>query len=109
MKKFVFTFAVLAFSAIAGAAEKHVITLYQPSVIGGQELKPGEYRIELTGNKLVVRDGKRVIEADVKLESQAKKFDTTSVRYLQDKQVSEIRIGGARTKVLLGSGGSNAN
>jgi hypothetical protein len=110
MKKFVFTFAVFAFAAVASASEKHTITLFQPSVIGGQELKAGEYRIEITdGNKLIVKDGKRVIEADVKIENQDKKFDTTAVRYMQDKQVTEIRIGGAKTKILLGSGAANAN
>jgi hypothetical protein len=108
MKKIVFTFATLALAAMS-AAEKHTITLFQPSVIGGQELKAGEYRLELRDNKMVVKDGKRVIEADVKVETADSKFGTTAVRYQQDKQVTEIRIGGTKTKVVLGNGATNAN
>lgn len=108
MKKIVFTFATLAL-AVVSAAEKHTITLFQPSVIGGQELKAGEYRLELRDNKMVVKDGKRVIEADVKVETAGSKFNTTAVRYQQDKQVTEIRIGGTKTKLVLGNGATNAN
>lgn len=108
MKKFVIAFAISAL-AVVSAAEKRTITLFSPSVIGGQELKPGDYRIEVDGNKLSIKDGKRVIEADIKVESEAKKFDTTAVRYAGDKQVTEIRLGGTTTKLLLGSGASNAN
>jgi hypothetical protein len=108
MKKIVFIFATLALAA-ASAAEKHTLQLFTPAVIGGQELKAGEYRMELNNNKLTIKDGKRVIEADVKVENEAKKFQSSAVRYTADKQVTEIRIGGTTTKVLLGSGASNAN
>ncbi|MBS1833041.1 MAG: hypothetical protein JST65_10020 [Acidobacteria bacterium] len=108
MKKFVIAFATVAL-AVASAAEKRTITLFTPSVIGGQELKPGDYRLEIDGNKLSIKDGKRVIEADVKVENEAKKFDSTAVRYAGEKQVTEIRLGGTTTKLLLGSGASNAN
>jgi hypothetical protein len=108
MKKFVFAFATLALAA-ASAAEKYTITLFSPSIIGGQELKAGEYRLVVDNNKLSIKDGKRLIEADVKVESEAKKFDSTAVRYVGDKQVSEIRVGGSKTKLVLGSGASNAN
>ncbi|BDC49013.1 hypothetical protein F183_A13290 [Bryobacterales bacterium F-183] len=108
MKKFVIAFATVAL-AVASAAEKRTITLYSPSVIGGQELKPGDYRIVVDGNKLSIKDGKRTIEAPVKVESEAKKFDTTAVRYAADKEVTEIRLGGSNTKLVLGSSASNAN
>ena len=108
MKKFVLTFAVLALG-VAGAAEKRSITLFQPTVIGGQELKAGEYRMEIKDNKLSIKDGKRVIEADVRVETEGRKFNTTSVRYLPDNQVREIRIGGTTTKLVLGPAAQNAN
>jgi hypothetical protein len=108
MKKIVLTFATLALAA-ASAADKHYITLFQPSVIGGQELKAGEYRLELRDNKMFVKDGKRTIEADVKVETSDAKFGSTAVRYQMDKQVTEIRIGGTKTRLVLGSGVANAN
>lgn len=109
MKKITITLATLAFAAIASAAEKHTITLFSPTIIGGQELKAGEYRLELNNNKVSIKDGKRLIEADVKVESEASKFGSTAVRYTQDKQVTEIRLGGTKTKLLFGNPGSNAN
>lgn len=108
MKKIVFTFATLALAA-ASAAEKHTVQFFSPTVIGGQELKPGEYRLEVKDNKLAIKDGKRVIETDVKVENEAKKFVSTAVRYTADKNVTEIRIGGTTTKLVLGSGTPNAN
>jgi len=108
MKKFVLTFATLAL-AVASAAEKRSITLFQPTIIGGQELKAGEYRMEIKDNKLSIKDGKRIVEADVRVETEARKFNTTSVRYLPDNQVQEIRIGGTTTKLVLGAAAQNAN
>jgi hypothetical protein len=108
MKKIVLTLATLALAA-ASAAEKHTITLFQPSIIGGQELKAGEYRVEVRDNKMFVKNGKRTVEADVKVEAEASKIASTTVRYLGDKQVTEIRLGGTKTKLVLGSGAVSAN
>ncbi len=108
MKKFVFVFATLALAA-ASAAEKHTVQFFSPTIIGGQELKAGEYRIEVKDNKLSIKDGKRVVEADVKVETEAKKFGSTAVRYTMDKQVTEIRLGGTATKLLLSPSGTSAN
>lgn len=35
-------------------ATRYRITLFQPSVVAGTELKPGEYRLELDGTKVVL-------------------------------------------------------
>ena len=108
MKKFVFAFATFALAA-ASAAEKHTVQFYSPTVIGGQELKAGEYKLVLDGNKLTIKDGKRVIETDVKVESEGTKYNTTGVRYVGGKQASEIRFGGTTTKLVLGAPGTSAN
>jgi hypothetical protein len=106
MKKFWFGFAVMAL-AVASAADSYRITLFQPSVIAGKELKPGEYKLELKDNKAVISQGKHSVEAPVTLESSDSKFATTSVRYSAAEgkyQIEEIRLRNTKTKVVFPQG-----
>ena len=112
MKKILFSFATLAL-AVASASDSYRVKLFQESVIAGQALKPGEYKVEVKDNKAVIKDGKRVIEADVKAESNADKFPATSVRYQMSEgkaNVQEIRVGGTSTRLVFQSPApANAN
>ncbi len=102
MKKILFGFTTLAL-ALASAASYRV-TLFQPSLVAGTELKPGEYKIELKDNKAVVKGGKSVVEADVKVETADQKFSSTSVRYSNadgKMKVQEIRLGGTNSKIVF--------
>ncbi|MBS1871679.1 MAG: hypothetical protein JSU00_00585 [Acidobacteria bacterium] len=103
MKKTLFVFTTLAL-AIASAASTYKVTLFQPSLINGSELKPGDYKIELKDNKVVVKGGKNVVEADVKVENATEKFSSTSVRYTNADgkyKVQEIRLGGTTSKIVF--------
>jgi hypothetical protein len=103
MKKILFGFATLAL-AVASAATTYKVTLFQNSTINGTELKPGDYKFELIDNKVVVKSGKKTVEADVKVESASEKFGATSVRYTTvdgKNQVQEIRLGGTSTKLVF--------
>jgi len=103
MKKILFGFTTLAL-ALASAASYNV-TLFQPSMVAGQELKPGEYKIELKDNKAVVKSGKTVVEADVRVETADQKFSSTSVRYTNadggKMKIQEIRLGGTNSKIVF--------
>ncbi len=102
-KKFMLSFAAAALM-VASAAEKHNITLFQPSLVNGTELAPGDYRMELDGDKLVISKGKQKIEANVKTEQADSKFGSTSVRYANANgkfTVQEIRLGGTNRKLIL--------
>lgn len=104
-KKFMLSFAAAALM-VASAAEKHNITLFQPSIVNGTELAPGDYRMELDGDKLVLSKGKQKFEANVKTEQADSKFSATSVRYANADgkyRVQEIRIGGTNRKLVFGS------
>ena len=46
IKNILVFFTLLGLAAVA-SAKSYSITLYEPSVIGGAELKPGDYRLEL--------------------------------------------------------------
>jgi hypothetical protein len=103
MKKILIAFATVAL-AVASAAANYKVTLFQPSMIAGTELKAGDYKIEVKDNKAVVRSGKTVVEADIKVETAAEKFSSTSVRYNAADgkyQVQEIRLGGTNTKLVF--------
>jgi hypothetical protein len=110
VKKLVVVFAILGLAAMAFAGTipagktNFRITLMQPSVVNGTELKPGDYKLSLSDGKITLEQGKVSIEAPATFEISTSKFDSTSIRYkeLNGKQnVAEIRLGGSKTKVVL--------
>jgi len=109
VKKFVLAFAILALAlATAGtvpsAGGSYKITLAQPSVVNGNDLKAGEYRLNLGTEKVTIVNGKQSLEVPVKIENADKKFDVTAIRYTNvngKMTISEIRLGGTKTRLLL--------
>ena len=104
------TFTVLAMGALAQAETYHV-TLLKPSVIGGTELKPGDYRVDVNNDKAVISHGKQSVEAKVKTETVDKKYSSTTIRYeMQGEKykVQAIGIGGTKTKLVIEDGGTAA-
>ena len=103
MKKMMLGFGVLSLAALS-AGETYRVNLFQTSVVNGTELKPGEYKVEVTDNKAVIKRGKESVEAPVKLENTDTKFGSTSVRYQNADgkyKVQEIRLGGTKTKLVF--------
>jgi hypothetical protein len=104
------TITVLALGALA-QAETYNVTLLKPSVVAGTELKPGDYRVEVTNDKAVISHGKQRVETKVKTETADKKFSSTTVRYEMEGEkykVQEIGIGGTRTKLVISDSGTAA-
>ena len=102
MKRFILSFAVLALAA--ASAETYRVTLHQPSVVKGKELKAGEYKINVTDQKVVIVNGKNNIEVPAKVENGEQKFSSTTVRYAAEGgkyAISEIRLGGTRTRLVF--------
>lgn len=103
IKRILFTFTLLAVAALAGT-KSYSIRLFQPSVIGGTELKPGEYRLEVKDENVVIRSGKQVGQAPVKVETADNKYSTTTVRYTNGDgkyHIQEIHLGGTNLKLLV--------
>lgn len=103
MKKVVLTFATLALG-LASAASSYNIRLFQPALVNGTELKPGDYKLRLKDNKAVLSSGKTSVEADVKAETADTKFSSTTVRFLNGDgkyRVQEIRLGGTNTILIF--------
>lgn len=105
LKRFVLAFAILALAvASAGTvpgSRSYTITLIQPAVVNGTQLKPGEYRLTLETTKVSLVQGKKTIEIPTaKVESVEKKFETTAIRYAGEK-LAEIRVGGTKTRIVV--------
>ena len=102
IKKLILVFSCLSL-AIA-SADTHRITLFQSSVVNGTELKPGDYKLEVTDGKVVISKGKESVQATAKVETGNEKFNATSVRYASADgkyQIREIRIGGTKTTLVF--------
>jgi hypothetical protein len=99
VKTFLLGFASIAL-AVASAASSYNVTFYQPVMVNGSELKPGDYKLELKDKTAVLKQGKTEAEAPVKIENDAQKYQRTAVR-LNGMQVEEIRIGGTSTRIVF--------
>ncbi|HTW65916.1 MAG TPA: hypothetical protein VME17_14925 [Bryobacteraceae bacterium] len=100
VKNVLLGFATVAL-AIASAASSYKVTFFQPVLINGTQLKPGDYKLELKGdNTAVLKQGKLTTEAPVKVETADKKFSHSSV-LINGDQVQEIRLGGTETRVVF--------
>jgi hypothetical protein len=111
IKKAMLCFVTLSLVIASAGSASHNLTLFQTSTIAGKQLKAGDYKLELNGDKVAIKSGKQVLaETAVKVETESSKYSTTSVRYLSDSknQVQEIRIGGTTTKLVFNDAGNVA-
>src|SRR3982751_775207 len=103
MKKLLLTLATFGLVA-ASAASNYRLTLFQPSIVAGKELQPGEYKVQLKDKTAVISKGKESVEAPVRTETAESKFGSTSVRYKNGDgkyRIEEIRLGGTNTKIVF--------
>jgi hypothetical protein len=113
MMKTIFAFATLTLAIATAASNKTNVQITVPTEFGGQVLKPGEYTLELKdNNRAVLKSGKNVVEGEARVETEAKKFNTTAVRYSAGEpnaKLDEIRIGGTTTKVVFTKSQASGN
>jgi hypothetical protein len=110
MKKALAVMFALGIS-VAYAASSYHVTLYKPTTINGTQLKAGDVKLELQGDKVVIKQGKTSVESSVTVQNGSQKFDASTVGYVGDStnnQVQEIRLGGTTTKLLFGAGEKTA-
>jgi hypothetical protein len=104
LKKFVLGFMILALAlASAGTVpgvHSYTITLAQPAVVNGTQLKPGDYKLTVGADKITLAQGKTSLQVPAKVETEERKFDDTAIRVVGGA-IAEIRVGGTRTKIIL--------
>jgi phage baseplate assembly protein gpV len=110
MKKAIAVAFALAISA-AYAASSYNVVLYKATSINGTQLKPGDVKVEVAGDKVIIKQGKTTVESPVTVENGAQKFYSNSVSYSGSNpdQVQEIRLAGTSTKLLFGSTPNSAS
>src|SRR5713101_9279782 len=77
------------------------INIAQAAKLGKSELKAGEYRLEIEGNKATVQKGKQVVaESEGRWEDRSAKSDYDAVLLGENGQVREVRFAG-QTRVFV--------
>ncbi len=102
MKKFLLAFLVVALGV--ASAKTYKVTFYQPAVVGGTELTPGDYKVDVQDAKVVLKSSKLAAESAVKVETADSNYSATTVRYTTTDgktRVQEIRLGGTNMKLVL--------
>src|SRR5262245_3476148 len=102
-RKLLLSLVIFAASALA-AAKSYSVKLFQPSIVGGAELQPGEYKLDLNESKVTIHGGKSTAEATVTVENGDEKYASTSVKYQNGDgkyRIQEIRLGGTKTKLVF--------
>jgi hypothetical protein len=100
-------FVSLALAANAGSS--YNVTISKPFVVAGKEMKPGDYRVEVVGDKAMIKSGSQSVEADVKVESGDQKFSRTAVRYDNASgtyRLDQIQLGGTKSTLVFEKSGS---
>jgi hypothetical protein len=77
------------------------INVAQNAKLGKSELKAGEYRLEIEGNKATVQKGKQVVaESEGRWEDRSTKSSYDSLLISENGQVKEVRFAG-QTRVFV--------
>jgi hypothetical protein len=98
---------VIAFLGAAlaiASAKTYNVNFDRPVTVAGTELKAGDYRMDLDGDKVVITNGRQSVHSAVKVEQIDSKFRSTSVVLDQSSgkmSVQEIHLGGTKTKVVF--------
>jgi hypothetical protein len=95
---------LLTAALMVASAASYNVTLFQPSVVGGKELRAGEYKVTVDGDKAIISMGRQKVEASAKIETADSKFSSTSVRYTSEggkMKIQEIRLGGTNQKLIF--------
>jgi len=103
MKKIMLAFATFAL-AVASAAPRYHVKIYDQAWLGGSELKPGEYTVEMQGDKAVFKSGKTVVEVPAKLEEGDTRYAGTAVHMNHDMKIQTIDFGGSKSRIVLQNG-----
>ena len=94
----IFVLAALALGV--ASAESYKLNLAHPAVVKGNELKPGDYKLNVEQGKATFTLGKQTVQSAVRIENADKKYSNTVVRY-NGQSIAEIRVGGTTTKLVF--------
>jgi hypothetical protein len=96
------TLVTLAMAAlgIAFAATPYELTLLDTFSVGKAELKAGDYKVEMQGDKAVFTTGKKTVSIPATLGKSDQPFAST-VFVSQKSKLKEIDLGGTQDRILF--------
>jgi hypothetical protein len=97
--------AFISMGLAAGAASRYTVTIGERAEIGERSVKPGEYSVEIEGNKATLKGAGTSVETGVRVVEGDAKFPRTSVRYTVAEgkyRIEQIQIGGTKTTLIFG-------
>ncbi len=100
MKKIMFAVATFALTAFAASNTFHV-TFDEAAWINGTQVKAGDYKLQIEGDKAVLKSGKTVVEAPAKMQTADHKYQSTGVVMDSKGKVQEIQIGGTTDRIVF--------
>ena len=103
MTRIALTLVAIGGLALAGV-KTYTVDLLHPAMLGGTELKAGEYRLQVDGDKVTVHSGKTTAGAAVREETASTKYKDTTVRLLESggkQHITEICLGGTTTRLVF--------
>ena len=84
-----------------GKNKRYELQLGQQVQVGGIQLGPGTYQVEVDGNFLVFYKGKKeVAKVTIRAEEEQKKIEETSVS-VEQKQLKAIELAGTKTRLIV--------
>jgi hypothetical protein len=109
MPKLSLLFATLALAAAYAASNDYKVTLTSPTWVGPTQLSAGEYRIQVEGDRAVIKSRNRqVAEAPARIETNSQKYGLTSLSIVTEDNkpmLKEVRVGGTPTRIVIGESG----
>ena len=92
-------FSLLALG-IATAGDPYKVTVLDPVTVGKTELKPGDYKVVMQGDKAVFTIGKKTVAVPATLSKSEQPFAST-VFISQRSRLKEIDLGGTQDKIVF--------
>ena len=89
---------------IATAASTYHVKIADPTWVGTTELKPGEYQVQVDGDKVTFKLGKNIVAVAAKVETSASKFNDTQMDIRTENgqaKLKELDLGGTKSKIML--------
>jgi len=86
------------------ATHSYNIQITNPTWVGSKELKPGNYKVEMSGDMAVLQTGKNKIETPAKMETDKQKHESTTlyISHVNNKAtLKEIRVGGSTAMIVF--------
>lgn len=101
MKKTLLLSIVVFAATTFASSNSFKLNLMQDSVIEGQTLKAGEYKVSFENGTAVIKQGKQTIEVPAREENSTEKFASNELTYRNDTDLIDARFAGTHTKIVF--------